>query len=115
MHVMDTLATKPSFHPAGEPGFGLPQDRLARMAARQAFVELKTSFMQAAADIEGSLGDRLQHQLRQADEVTDLWRLRQAVMDGLPRGRAETQQHHAELQRQLDEALPPGGTAFAPL
>lgn len=115
---MNTAFAELTFHRAAEPGFGLPEDRLARMAARQAFVEMKTSFMRAAADIEGTAGRLLQRQVRQCAEVIELWRLRHAVMGALPHGRAEAEQHRLELQRQLDSAFPEGcggTTAFMPL
>ena len=36
-------------------GHGMPDDRLARMAARRAFVEMKQVFMRAAADVDGTV------------------------------------------------------------
>ena len=41
------------------PGAGLPQDRLARLAARRAFVELKQDFMVATAGLPGMRGEWL--------------------------------------------------------
>ena len=46
---MNTMQTAPRhFGPeAGMPGAGMPGDRGARMAARQAFVDLKLTFLHA--------------------------------------------------------------------
>jgi hypothetical protein len=77
-------------------------ERLARIAARRAFVELKTSFMRAAADIDGAPGERLQRQVRQASEPVQLWRLRGAVLMALRERHGHATVHHLELRRQLD-------------
>lgn len=112
---MNTAFAELSFHHAERPAFGLPEDRLARMAARQAFVEMKTCFMRAAAQIDGSTGALLQRQVRLASEVIELWRLHQAVLDALPQGQAEADLYRHELMLQIDSAFPETGTAFAPL
>ncbi|HZE91377.1 MAG TPA: hypothetical protein VE029_06690 [Rhizobacter sp.] len=98
-------------------GFGLPEDRLARVAARRAFVEMKLCFIRAAAAIEGSLGAQLQRKVRLSTEVTDLWRLRTALFDALPRDVARANQYREEMRQQLDSAFPEQGedTGFAPL
>jgi hypothetical protein len=108
---------QPSAPPAELPGFGLPEDRLARIAARRAFVELKTSFMRAATDAAGPAGDMLRRRVRDADEALQLWRLRTVLLAALPAGHARTEQHRAELLRQLDSVFPDTGpeTTFAPL
>ena len=48
---------------AALPGFGMPDERLARLAARRAFVDLKISFMRATADIQGHTGQLLQRKV----------------------------------------------------
>ena len=102
-------------HAAALHGCGLPEERLARMAARQAFVEMKLCFMGAAAAIEGNTGAHLQRKVRLASEVIDLWRLRAALFAALPPGSGDA--HRQELQQQLEVAFPEGGgnTAFVPL
>lgn len=108
----------PSPSPASQPVlYGMPDERLARVAARQAFVEMKTSFMRAVAGIEGQHGAILQRKVRLSGEVIELWRLRHAVLDALPLDRAETAYHRQELQHQLDSAFPESGepTVFASL
>jgi hypothetical protein len=115
---MHTRSMELTFNRAADlPLFGMPEDRLARMAARRAFVEMKTCFMRAAADIEGSTGALLQRKVRLASEVIELWRLRHAVMGALPRDKPSAEMHRHELQLQIDSAFPEGGgnTAFAPL
>ena len=99
------------------PGFGLPEDRLARIAARRAFVELKTSFMRAASDAGGPSGELLRRKVRDADEALQLWRLRVALLAALPSGHERTAQHRSELLRQLDSVFPDSGpeTGFVPL
>jgi len=116
--LMDTASLELSFNRANDlHAFGMPEDRLARMAARQAFVEMKTCFMRAAADIEGSAGMLIQRKVRQASEVIELWRLRHAVLSGLPRDQVDANVHRQELMHQLDSAFPEGGgnTSFVPL
>ena len=40
------------------PGAGLPHDRISRMAARQAFVELKDAFEQMGASMVKEVADK---------------------------------------------------------
>lgn len=90
-------------HMVGDPlGHGLPQDRLARMAARRAFVDMKQVFIRAAADVEGTIGDMLQQRVRNANEPVELWRLRAMLLASLPRMHERTLTHRIELHRQLD-------------
>lgn len=92
-----------TFQPEPHTAFDLPNERIARIAARRAFVELKTAFMRAAADIDGSLGARLQNQVRHATEPAQLWRLRAAVLAALRASDDERAAvHRVELRRQLD-------------
>ena len=116
--AMNTASFEPTIdHSVDLQAFGMPGDRLARMAARQAFVEMKTSFMSAAAEIEGTTGALLQRQVRLASEVIELWRLRHALLTALPRDQASTDMHRRELRQQLDSAFPEraGFTGFTPL
>jgi hypothetical protein len=62
----------------------LTPERAARMAARQAFVDLKRAFMDAAALIPGESGDRLRQHIRHAHEPIELWHLRDLVVSLLP-------------------------------
>ena len=91
------------------PGFGLPEERMARMAAQTAFTELKFSFMQATADIEGGLGLLLQRQVLLAKEAVELWRLRGAVFAAMPLQSERSRLHKAELHQQLDSVFPDCG------
>ena len=114
---MNTVSQELTFnHAADLHAFGMPEDRLARMAARRAFVEMKTCFMRAAADIEGSTGVLLQRKVRMASEVIELWRLRHAVLGALPRDKESSEMHRQELMQQIG-AFPEGNgsTAFVPL
>jgi hypothetical protein len=97
-------------------GFGLPEDRLARIAARRAFVELKTSFICAASDACGPTGELLRRKVRDADEALQLC-LRLALLAALPIGHERTAQHRSELLQQLDSVFPDSGpeTGFVPL
>lgn len=109
------LAWTAQRHPL--PGFGLPEERLARVAARRAFVDLKTSFMRATADIEGSMGELLQRKVRHTREAVELWRLRSAVFAALPTHNESSLLHKLELHQQLDSVFPQSGeeTGFVPL
>jgi hypothetical protein len=84
---------------------GMPQERLARIAARQAFVQMKTAFMEAVAHLDGEPGRWLQHQVRQAQEPVDLWLLRGAVFRAL-REEDEAEEQRLRLNRCLDSVFP---------
>ena len=60
----------------GLPGAGLPHDRLSRIAARRAFVDLKHNFMHAVAQVDDERGRWLREQVRRAHEPEDLLLLR---------------------------------------
>jgi len=96
-------------------GFGLPADRMAHMAARRAFVEMKQVFMRAAADVQGSLGDKLQQRVRAANQPVELWRLRAVLLASLPAGHERALVHRIELHRQLDSLFPFNACATVPM
>lgn len=87
---------------------GTPQDRLARVAARRAFVEMKQCFMRAVADAEGAHVPLLQRHVRQTSEVMDLWVLREVVIESLPRDSMVGERHRRELRAHLDATFPEG-------
>lgn len=97
----------------GLPGAGLPHDRMARLAARQAFVVLKLAFVHAVRDLPGNESGWLHHQVRAAEEPTDLWLLRAPVFAALSGGGAERRQRRHELRRNLEllfpDSEPPSG------
>lgn len=68
----------PPFHDVG-----MPQDRLARLAARRAFVELKQDFMIAAAGLPGHRGEWLRERVRRAEDPYTLWQLRHSLFAAL--------------------------------
>jgi hypothetical protein len=80
-------------------------ERLARVAARRAFVEMKVSFMRSAALVRGSAGPMLQRQVRLATEVDQLCRLSDSLFGALP---PDAEGHRAELQYHLDSVFPAG-------
>ena len=91
--------------------FGMPDERLARMAARHAFVELKQVFMHAIANIDGATGERLQLQIGSATEAAELWHMRTAVWDALNAEHDTTTPHHrvalrGQLRSHLDTMFP---------
>ena len=108
MELIDTHAAR---H-----GFGLPDARLARVAARRAFVEMKICFMRAAARIEGANALQIQREVRMALEITDLWRLRGALFDSLPQ-ESHGDVHREEMRRHLESGFhdsdAPMSTTFA--
>lgn len=93
--------------------FGLPQDRHARIAARRSFVALKQRFMNAVATLdEGDRGSRaawLRWQVRQTQEVLDLWLLRGAVFEALSREGRTAERVRGELHEALDSVFPDHG------
>jgi hypothetical protein len=97
------------------PGAGLPGDRGARIAARQAFVTLKRSFLDALETVPAA--EWLRVQVRAAEEPVDLWLLRAPVFAALGRMDADSRTHRQRLHRSLDSIFPdlPTGSGFMPL
>ena len=97
----------------GLPGAGLPHDRLARLAASQAFTLLKASFLDAVHDLPA--GGWLMHQLRSAEEPGDLWLLRAPVFALL--AASERRDRRRELRRGLETLFGDDepASAFSPL
>lgn len=87
---------------AALPGAGLPHDRMAQIAARQAFVDLKRCFIEAVAALPGERGEWLRLQVRSAEEPTDLWLLRAPVFAGLAGDDAARSARRQQLRRGLD-------------
>jgi hypothetical protein len=58
------------------PGYGMPQDRAARLAARQAFVDRKQDFMVAVAMLPGARGEWLRKLVHRAEDPAALLRVR---------------------------------------
>lgn len=88
------------------PGAGLPSDRAARLAARRAFVTLKQSFQQALASVDDDRAEWLRHQVRAAEELSDLWLLRAPVFTALAGGGLERRAHRQALRHALDRMFP---------
>ena len=100
---------------AGLPGAGMPGDRGARRAARQAFVELKQTFLHALPDTPDV--DWLHALVRAAEEPVDLWLLRAPVFAALAGSTLEQRQRRQQLRRGLDSVFPDlePPSAFSPL
>lgn len=88
------------------PGAGLPSDRLARIAARRAFVDLKHDFMHAVAALGDDRGRWLQVQVRKAEEPEDLLLLRGHVFASLAGSDAGRTERRRMLRRTLDSQFP---------
>jgi hypothetical protein len=86
------------------PGAGMPGDRSARIAARQAFVSLKLTFLEALQEIDGA--DWLRAQVRAAEEPVDLWLLRAPVFAILTGVDSEKRGRRQMLHRGLDSMFP---------
>lgn len=85
---------------------GMPAERMARLAARRAFVEIKQCFMLATASMSGPQAAGLREKVRQADEAIELWLLRHQVLDGLPaRDTGDTRALRNELARRIDSVF----------
>lgn len=93
----------------GLPDGGLPQDRHARIAARRSFVDIKQRFMAATALVDGPRGDWLRYQVRQTQEMLDLWLLRGAVFSALTQEGRTAERAQNELQGALDSVFPNAG------
>lgn len=91
---------------AALPGAGLPGDRMARLAARKAFVELKLAFIDAVGSLAGRDGDWLRQLVRHAEEPVDLWLLRGPLFDALRGPDPEHRQARLRLRRNLDSLFP---------
>lgn len=85
-------------------GAGMPGDRGARLAARQAFVSLKRSFLEALDLSSGA--EWLRVQVRAAEEPVDLWLLRAPVFAVLRGVDADCRQRRQVLRRSLDSMFP---------
>lgn len=83
---------------------GLPGDRGARLAARQAFVDLKNTYLQALDHLPGA--EWLRVQVRAAEEPVDLWLLRAPVFDTLGTMDENCRQRRQLLRRGLDSVFP---------
>lgn len=91
------------------PGVGLPQERLARMAARRTFVDMKLRFSAAVAGITDWRGEWLREQVRLAEEPEDLWLLRGAVFSALQDGPDRGTARRLELHQVLERVFPDSG------
>lgn len=89
---------------AGLPGAGLPDDRLARLAARRAFVELKLAFLDALDTLSGQEVVWLRNQVRGAEEPVDLWLLRAPVFAAI--AGPERKPMRNALRRSLETLFP---------
>lgn len=84
------------------PNIGLPQERLAQIAARRDFVEMKQSYMHAASDITSATGELLLHKVRKATEPWELWSLRAVILASLAADHERTLSHRMRLEREFD-------------
>ncbi len=82
----------------------MPGDRSARFAARQAFVSLKLTYLQALQDLPQA--DWLRNQVRAAEEPVDLWLLRAPVFAALTGAEPERRSRRQMLRRGLDSVFP---------
>jgi hypothetical protein len=99
----------------GLPGAGLPHDRLARLAARQAFVDLKRDFLQAVDRIGDPRSGWLRAQVRAAETPEDLLMLRGPVFECLAGSDEPHRSERHALRRSLDSVFPDSAprTAFS--
>jgi hypothetical protein len=92
------------FTPATLRGAGMPGDRGARIAARQAFVDLKLTYLQALQEVPGT--DWLRALARGAEEPVDLWLLRAPVFAALEGADPDRRSRRQLLRRGLDSVFP---------
>lgn len=96
--------------PEPEPPFGpapvLPGGRLARIAARRRFVEMKQSFMAAADQVRGPSARSLRARVRRADDPFELLALQCDLMHALPPGEESAETSRMEIERHIDLLFP---------
>lgn len=85
------------------PGAGMPGDRGARFAARQAFVSLKLSYLQVLDTMPDA--EWLRVQVRAAEEPVDLWLLRAPVFAALGGMDTGLRTRRQMLRRSLDSVF----------
>lgn len=92
---------------------GMPQERLARLAARRAFVDMKTEFLGAVdhLDPEDEQLAALRRAVLLANEPEDLWQLQRALFTALRRDPVDGPRTRDALRTGLDSLFPP--TLFA--
>lgn len=107
--------------PLPQPSCGMPQERLARIAARRAFVDAKQCFCRCveALDATAPLSAWLAHEVRQAQGPEDLWPLRNALqaalrsqrapLDWIQRGPSLTTQLRHTLDTLFPDQFEPSG------
>lgn len=93
-------------HAPSLPGAGLPSDRMARVAARRAFVELKISCETALAGLSAEQTDWLRRLVRAAEEPSDLWLLRAPMFAALAGAGLDRRARRQTLRRALDSLFP---------
>jgi hypothetical protein len=86
------------------PGAGLPGDRSAGLAARQAFAALRQTYLHALHDVPNS--EWLCAQVRGAEEPVDLWLLRALVFSALQGAGEDRRGRRQMLRRGLDSMFP---------
>ena len=80
-------------------GSGMPGDRLARLAARRAFVDLKQTYLLALDEVDENEAGWLRTQVRSAEEPVDLWLLRGPVFAALSGADPEARRRRQMLRR----------------
>lgn len=95
---------------------GMPQERLMRVAARRAFVDMKTEFLHALDELAAppDLDDdlrQLRRLVRAAQEPEQLWALQRPVFGALRRDPVAGPRLRDSLRQGLDSLFPP--TLFA--
>ena len=91
---------------AHPPTVGLPADRLARLAARRAFVELKQMFLRSVEPLRGAKAEWLRSKIRLANEPGDLWVLRGPLLRALHGiDSREGRELRSQFHRAIDSAF----------
>jgi hypothetical protein len=85
-------------------GAGMPGDRRACYAARQAFGDLKRTFLHVLQGQDGA--DWLRRLVTQAEDPVDLWLLRAPVFAALDGAALEQRSRRQLLRRGLDTLFP---------
>ena len=86
---------------------GMPQERLAQIAAQAVYADMKQRFAMSIATVHGARGEWLRRQVRDSESLAELWLLRGPVFSAL-REQDSSDCRHArfELYAALAQVFP---------
>ena len=86
---------------------GMPQERLAQIAAEAVYADMKQRFAVSIATVHGTRGEWLRHQVRDSQTLAELWLLRGPVFSALREQNSSDCRHaRFELYAALAQVFP---------